>query len=114
MSAQFEVLLEISDGLAVLAVHGEVDMHSSPKVREAQGKALQGGTRGVVVDLSGVGYMDSSGIATLIEGLQRAKREGRNFRLVGLTPSVRDVFDLARLADVFEIFTTRDEALKAT
>jgi len=87
-------------------------MHTSPRVREAQGKALEEGSRGVVVDLSGVGYMDSSGIATLIEGLQRAKREGRNFRLSGLTPAVRDVFDLARLAEVFEIFSTRDEAIR--
>ncbi|MFQ5458130.1 MAG: STAS domain-containing protein [Myxococcota bacterium] len=111
---EFALNVEITEGLAVLAVQGEVDMHSSPRVREAQSKALAESAKGVVIDLSGVGYMDSSGIATLIEGLQRAKRDGRNFRLAGLTAAVRDVFDLARLADVFEIFPTRDEALKGT
>ena len=111
---EFELNVEITEGLAVLAVQGEVDMHSSPRVREAQSKALAESEKGIVIDLSGVGYMDSSGIATLIEGLQRARRDGRNFRLVGLTAAVRDVFDLARLADVFEIFPTRDEALKGT
>jgi anti-sigma B factor antagonist len=100
------------DGLVVLAVRGEVDMHTSPQVREAQIRVLKEGVRGVIVDLSGVEYMDSSGIATLIEGLQWCRREGRAFRLAGLTPAVRDIFDLARLADVFQIFATRDDALK--
>ncbi len=101
------------EGLTVLAVRGEVDMHTSPRVREVQMRVLQEGARVVVVDLSGVAYMDSSGIATLIEGLQWCKREGRAFRLAGLTPAVRDVFDLARLVDVFQIFATRDDALKS-
>ena len=111
---EFHVSFEMSEGLAVVAVRGEVDMHSSPRVREVQSKALQESVLGVVVDLSGVDYMDSSGIATLIEGLQWARREGRNFRLAGLTSAVRDIFELARLADVFEIFPTRDEALKGS
>jgi anti-sigma B factor antagonist len=109
---EFDVSVEMNEGLALLAVRGEVDMHSSPRVREAQNRALKESTWGMVIDLSGVAYMDSSGIATLIEGLQWARREGRNFRLAGLTSTVRDVFDLARLGDVFEIFPTRDEALK--
>jgi anti-sigma B factor antagonist len=100
------------EGHGVLEVRGEIDMHSSPRVREAQIKLLKEGARRVVIDLSGVAYMDSSGIATLIEGLQWSRREGRDFRLAGLSPAVRDVFELARLADVFEIFSTRDEALK--
>jgi len=106
------VMERTEEGHGVLEVRGEVDMHTSPRVREAQIRLLQQGARRVVIDLTGVPYMDSSGIATLIEGLQWARREGREFRLVGLTPTVRDVFELARLADVFEIFSTRDEALK--
>ena len=108
-----DVILEVTqEGHGVLAVRGEVDMHSSPRVREAQIRLLKEGARRIVIDLSGVAYMDSSGIATLIEGLQWSRREGREFRLAGLTAAVRDVFELARLADVFEIFATRDAALK--
>jgi anti-sigma B factor antagonist len=106
------VMERTEEGHGVLEVRGEVDMHSSPRVREAQIRLLKQGARRVVIDLTGVPYMDSSGIATLIEGLQWSHREGREFRLVGLSPAVRDVFELARLADVFEIFSTRDEALK--
>jgi len=107
------VAMERTDeGHGVLEVRGEVDMHSSPRVREAQIRLLKEGARRIVIDLSGVAYMDSSGIATLIEGLQWCRREGRDFRLVGLSPAVRDVFELARLADVFDIFSTRDAALK--
>ena len=106
------VMARTEEGHGVLEVRGEVDMHTSPRVREAQIRLLKQGARRVVIDRAGVPYMDSSGIATLIEGLQWARREGREFRLAGLTPTVRDVFELARLADVFEIFSTRDEALK--
>lgn len=106
------IVEQTEQGHGVLEVRGEVDMHTSPRVRDAQIRLLKQGARRIVVDLSGVPYMDSSGIATLIEGLQWCRREGRDFRLAGLSPTVRDVFELARLADVFEIFPTRDEALK--
>ena len=110
---ELDVALEITnDGHAILAVKGEVDMHSSPRVREAQLRALKEGSRWIVIDLTGVGYMDSSGIATLIEGLQFGRSEGREFRLAGLSPAGRDVFEQARLADVFAIFPTRADALK--
>ena len=58
--------------------------------------------RGIVVDLSGVTYMDSSGIATMIEGLQWSTREGKRFIVSGLSEQVMDVFVLTNLKDVFE------------
>lgn len=92
-------------GYATLVrVSGEVDMSSSPKVRETLIGLTKQEIPAIIVDLAGVSYMDSSGIATLVEGLQKTMSYGGKFRLAGLMPRVRQVFELARLRDVFEIF----------
>ncbi|MBI3128168.1 MAG: STAS domain-containing protein [Candidatus Tectomicrobia bacterium] len=88
----------------LLQVSGEVDMSNSPQVREKLIGFIKKKAPAILVDLGGVTYMDSSGIATLVEGLQETMGYGGKFRLVSLTPKVRQVFDLARLTDVFEIY----------
>lgn len=99
-----EIETHVSGSATLIRVLGEVDMSSSPKVREALIGLTKQQIPAIVVDLTGVRYMDSSGIATLVEGLQETMSYGGKFRLAGLTPKVRQVFELARLSDVFEIF----------
>ena len=96
---------------AIVAVTGEVDLYSSPKMREAVLAALSKKGKGVIVDLSGVSYMDSSGIATLVEALQAARRAECRLVLAGLTDRVREVFELARLQSVFELAPSVDAVL---
>jgi anti-sigma B factor antagonist len=88
----------------IIEVRGEVDLYSSPRLREPIVAATRAKAPRIVVDLSGVAYMDSSGVATLVEGLQFSRRYGGAFRLAGLTPGVRQVFQFAKLDKVFEIF----------
>jgi anti-sigma B factor antagonist len=95
-------IVKNNDGVALMEVEGEVDMLTSPEVRNALLPLFDGATRGIVVDLSGVTYMDSSGIATMIEGLQWSSKEGKRFVVAGLQDKVMDVFVLTNLKDVFE------------
>ncbi|MEQ1515700.1 MAG: STAS domain-containing protein [Usitatibacteraceae bacterium] len=88
--------------LQILVLSGEVDMHSSPAVRKAMLELIKLGAP-IVVDLSAVKYMDSSGVATLVEGLQNAKKVGQAFVLAAPTGSVLGVIKLARLDKVFRI-----------
>ncbi len=88
----------------LVKVSGEVDMSNSPKVREILMDLAKKKVSGIVVDLGEVSYMDSSGIATLVEGLQETSSYGGKFHLASLSPKVQQVFDLARLSDVFKIF----------
>jgi anti-sigma B factor antagonist len=60
-----------------------------------------------------VTYIDSSGIATLVEGLQLADEHKIRFKLVGLSRAILEVFELVRLESVFEIYTTEEEAMKS-
>jgi len=94
---------EMSRGCYRVRVGGEVTIHTSPKLRAALKPLYRDDVRRIEVALDGVGFMDSSGIATLVEGLQWARAGDRSFVLSGLREPVRDAFSLARLDTVFEI-----------
>jgi anti-sigma B factor antagonist len=100
----------------LLKLKGDVDMNTSSDVRSALAEVFAQGhsaMKALLVDLSQVRYMDSSGIATLVEIMQNCMKKGAHLRLVALSPAVRDVFELARLASVFEISPTIEEAMKS-
>lgn len=106
-----DVSVSSDRGAPVVAIKGEVDLYSAPQVRDAILGAAEQRPRALLVDLSGVSYMDSSGVATLVEGLQRSRGYGGRFLLFGLEPAIREVFRFARLEQVFEICETAEEAL---
>ncbi len=87
----------------LIAVHGKVTLYSSPELRAQLLEAAAGASSGVAVDLSQVGYIDSSGVATLVEGLMKAREHETAFTLAEPSEAVMRVLELARLDDVFEI-----------
>src|SRR3954471_4027487 len=91
-----------SEGRLILALEGEIDLEQAGAVRRALLDALKKG-RDVLVDLSKVTYIDSSGIASLVEGLQVAKKQKSDRPLVAVSQRVRRVLELARLDKVFRI-----------
>lgn len=98
-------------GAVVFTVEGQVDMHTSPQLRQQLRTALEKRRSPVVVDLTAVSFIDSSGLATLIEALQGVGRYGGKLRLAGLSPAVKNLFRLSNLASIFDIRETREEAL---
>ncbi len=99
--------------ITTIELSGAVDLYSSPQARKAILSAMEDGKpRLVMINLSAVTYIDSSGVATLVEGLQMAKEKKCKFCLVGLSDAAREVFELARLHKVFDIFPSEDLALK--
>ena len=91
-----------SDG-SLIQVVGEVDLYSSPELRKAILKAVPSAEGSLAIDLAGVTYIDSSGVATLVEGLRSAREHGIGFALVSPSPAVMQVLELARLDSVFEV-----------
>lgn len=100
------------DGASVAQLRGEVDLERSPGVRRALLDALSRKVP-VVVDLSGVSYIDSSGIASLVEAYQTARKQGTPFLLCAVSPAALRVMQLARLDKVFDIRPSLDDALAA-
>lgn len=106
-----EVVTEQRDDLTLVRLSGEVDLSWSGQVREAILDALE--QRSVGVDLAGVSYIDSSGIAALVEGLQTARDSERRFVLIAASPAVLAVLELARLDRVFTLLPDVASALRA-
>jgi anti-sigma B factor antagonist len=102
--------LRDEQGALVIAFEGDVDLEHSPKARQV---LLDGITQGknVFVEMSGVTYIDSSGVASLVEAFQVAKRGGSGFALVAVNPAALRVLQLARLDKVFVIHDTLAEGL---
>ena len=96
------IRFEKTDQLTTLFVSGEVDLSNSPEFRKTILGALKT-TQAVKVDLSGVEYIDSSGIAAMVEGLQYANSNGGAFGIVKPSQPVRSILELARLDQVFDI-----------
>jgi anti-sigma B factor antagonist len=91
---------------------GDVDLHSSIRLREALLAQIQSGVPSVLVNMAEVGYIDSSGIATLVEGLQLSRQTKTRFGLFALRRNARSVLELARLHKVFNLFNDEAEALE--
>ncbi len=102
---KLEIIQTKQDGDAVcLALKGVVNIHTAVEFRRQLKPLLENAKQYIHVDLSGVGFIDSAGLATLVEGLQWSRAaEGRRFVLSGLRDGVRDIFELAKLDTVFEI-----------
>ena len=96
----------------VVDVDGQITFESTPELRTELLKALKDQRATVLVNLGKVPYMDSSGIATLVEGLKAAQGVKATFGLFGLTKNTRSVLELVRLDKVFKIFESEDEALR--
>ncbi|ATX82823.1 anti-sigma B factor antagonist [Mariprofundus ferrinatatus] len=89
-----------------LRVFGDVTIHTSTRLREQLKPLYTTKTQRIHVQLDHVDFMDSSGIATLVEGLQWSRLTGGKFILSGLKENVRDIFSLAKLDTVFDIEDT--------
>ena len=106
---------EHTPGAVVISLSGEVDILRSPDLQTSLQEAINRvpGRGGVIVDLSGVTYMDSSGVATLVRGLQLSRKKGVGLVLCSLQDRVRSIFEIARLDTVFPMASTLDEAVQA-
>ncbi len=98
-----EVREQTQDGVPVVAIIGDVDLESSPKLREVLRPKAASKCPRLLLDFTGVNYIDSSGLATLIEYFQSAQGYGGKLALAGLSPRVRSVFEIVRLQEIFSL-----------
>lgn len=99
-------------GVSIVDIAGDIDMATSPSLRKTLLEALKKVPR-LVVNLREVRYVDSSGIASLVEVLKEARDKNKRLTLFGLNSTVREALQLTRLTKIFEIFETEEEALQA-
>ena len=104
--------VEEKQGFSVVLLNGEVDLSKSPDARKVILNSLKK-MKHVMVDLSAVDYIDSSGVASLVEGFQYARSNNLEFGLIGVSEAAMSVLRLARLDQVFHIYNSLEERLDA-
>jgi anti-sigma B factor antagonist len=96
----------------ILDLAGDITLFNSPELRNAMLDQLREKRAGhLIVNMTGVPYVDSSGVASLVEGLKSAREHGARFALFGLSKSAKTVLELTHLLRVFEVHLTEEEAV---
>lgn len=108
---QIEVNIENRDGIVIVRPIGDIDLGRSPALRQHLNNAQSHKPSKLIIDLAEVPYMDSSGVATLIEAMQDARKADTHLILCSLQEKVRSIFEIARLDMVFTIVDTTEEAI---
>ncbi len=111
MDLQLEV--NTHDGVPVLAVAGEVDVSTAPRLRQELVELAAAGNERVVVDLGLVEFLDSTGLGILVSGLKRFRTMGGDLLLVCTQPRVLKVFEITGLTRVFSIHESVPDAVTA-
>jgi len=95
----------------VLEVNGEVDIYTAPKLREKLVELIDAGNDRVVVDLEGVGFMDSTGLGSLVAGLKRIREKDGELAIVCTSGPVLKVLGITGLDRVFPVHDSVGSAL---
>ncbi len=102
-----------SSGARIISISGDIDMYSSPELRKELMSIVQKKVSPLLVDFRGVSYIDSSGIATFVEGLKGMMKYGGKLKFVGIPEKIMEIFCFAKLDKVFEIYGTMNDALNS-
>ena len=109
---QFELAEEQHDAhTRVISVVGEIHVTTAPEFSSRLADAIAAGTRAMVIDMSGVMFIDSTGLSVLLNALRRVTRAGGTLTLVVSNPTVLRLFEITKLDTTFDIQPTREAAL---
>jgi len=100
-----------ANGITTYEIKGDIDINSSPDIREAFETGVKNKAMKILVNLNSVSYVDSSGLATLVEMLKKTRVYGGKLRISNLAPKVKSLFEITKLEKLFEIFETEEEAI---
>jgi anti-sigma B factor antagonist len=101
------------NGLRVVELEGEIDLARSPELRQVLDVHAKEKTPALALDFRGVNFIDSSGLATLIEYCRHAQEFGGKYAIFGLTERVRIVFEIVRLNEILPLYDTIEQARAA-
>ena len=111
------ILMQITErteeNIPVVSITGDIDLETSPKLREFLKPKSSKKTPLLLLDFTGVNYIDSSGLATLIEYFQAVQGFKGRLALASLSPRVKNVFEIVRLEQIFSLHPDVPSALAA-
>ncbi|WP_330342133.1 STAS domain-containing protein [Streptomyces sp. NBC_00557] len=109
MMASYDVV----NGWTVVEVDGDLDAHTSPMIREAVIRLLDGGHRHFVLDLGFVPFMDSMGLGVIVAVTKRVREQDGSLRLASVSGRMLKIFDLTGMRESYEIYQSSEEATRS-
>lgn len=107
-----KVKQETLNDVTICIPEGEINITTSPELRKIFEGFIRANEKKVLINFSGISYIDSSGLATLIEMLQRLKGIGGKMRFSNMEQKIKNIFEITKLYKLFEIFDNQETALK--
>jgi len=108
-----QIRIEKQEEVLLCIPEGEIDIHTSPELRKAFDGIIKNHEKKVVVDFSAVTFIDTAGLATLIEMLHRLQKINGHFKISNLDTHITRMFITVKLDQFFELYDTRENAIKA-
>lgn len=105
--------LDEKGGITVVRINGDIDINTSPEVKQTFERLVKDKTASVVINLDDVGYVDSSGLATLVEILKKLRSSGGKLKLSNLSAKVLGLFEITKLNKLFDIANDEDSAINS-
>jgi anti-sigma B factor antagonist len=102
----------VDDTTQALDLEGEVDVYTAPLLRQQIMDQVDGGVKNLIVNLTKVEYLDSTGLGILIGGVKRLKEQGGSLKLVGPSARITRIFEITGLNKIFDVYASEAEALQ--
>jgi anti-sigma B factor antagonist len=110
---RIETEMEKIADVPVVKVTGEIDVYTAPEFKSALNKAIETGATNLIIDLTNVSYMDSSGFGILLGATKRVRPKGGTINLLGCSEAITRMLKITRLDTIFGIHCGIEDALAA-
>lgn len=107
------VNIETKGEISVVAINGDIDINTAPEIKKSFDRLISEKKPKVLIDLKGVDYVDSSGLATLVEVLKKLRVYGGKLKLVNLSEKVKGLFEITKLTKLFDIASDATSAISS-
>lgn len=108
-----DIKMEETGGVMVFRISGDIDINTSPDVKRSFNRIVKEKKDKIVINLKDVGYVDSSGLATLVEILKNLRTYGGKLKLTSLSDKVRGLFEITKLDKLFDISADESSAVNS-
>lgn len=110
---RLETRTRTNTGLPVIDVSGEIDLYTAPVFKQALNQTIDDGNKNILINMTGVNYMDSSGFGTLLGVTKRVRPDGGSVNLIGCNDAIARMLKITRLNTIFGLFEDEETAVKA-
>jgi len=107
------ISIENKDEISIVKVSGEITFSTSGDLRKKLLELVDKGSKKIILNIGGVDYIDSSGMATMVEILQKIKSKDGYLALCKVKDKIKDILEMVKLKDLFEMFDTEEEAIES-